>query len=82
MFGGQVGVAGHITIGDKVMLEAQSGANGSIDSNQTHIGAPPQQPRSFFKQAAISRRLPEIYKQVNQLQKEIQEIKQKIESNE
>ena len=82
MMGGQVGVAGHITIGDKVMLGAQSGANGSIDSNQTLIGTPPQAPHSFFKQVAISRRLPEIYKQVNQLQKEIQEIKQKIESNE
>ena len=32
MFGGQVGIAGHITIGDKVFLGAQSGVPGSLKS--------------------------------------------------
>ena len=82
MFGGQVGVSGHITIGDKVMLGAQSGANGSIESGQSLIGTPPQPMRPFFKQVALQKRLPEIYNQLHQLQKEIEQLKQRYESNE
>ncbi len=82
MFGGQVGIAGHISIGNKVMLGAQSGVNSSIESNQSLIGTPPLPPRTFFRQIALSRRLPELNKQIDQLQKEIKEIKLKLESNE
>ena len=81
MFGGQVGVAGHITIGDRVMLGAQSGANGSIKSNQTLIGTPPQSPTSFWRQAAMTRRLSDMQNQLRALQKEINEIK-KNDNNE
>ena len=79
MFGGQVGIAGHITIGDKVILGAQSGAPGSIESNQTLIGTPPQPQMAFFRQVALERRLPEMMKQLAQLQKEINELKNKTE---
>lgn len=75
MFGGQVGVAGHITIGDKVMLGAQSGAPGSIKSNQTLIGTPPMPQTPYFKSQAIFRRLPDMYKQLNALQQEIEKLK-------
>lgn len=80
MFGGQVGLAGHITIGDRVQLGAQSGVPGSIKDGQTLIGTPPMEPRSYFKSQAIFRRLPEMYKQLNDLQKEIEELK-KISKN-
>lgn len=75
MFGGQVGVAGHIHIGNKVFLGAQSGVPGSLKDNQTLIGTPPMPQRSFFKSQAIFQRLPEIYKQLNKLQKEVEELK-------
>lgn len=75
MFGGQVGIAGHITIGDKVFLGAQSGVPGSLESNQQLIGTPPMEQRPYFKSQAIFRRLPEMYKQLNALQKEIEELK-------
>lgn len=75
MFGGQVGIAGHITIGDKVFLGAQSGVPGSLKSNQTLIGTPPMESRPYFKSQAIFRRLPELYKQINDLQKEVEELK-------
>ena len=75
MFGGQVGVAGHINIGNKVFLGAQSGVPGSLKDNQTLIGTPPMPQRSFFKSQAIFQRLPEIYKQLNELQKEVEELK-------
>lgn len=78
MFGGQVGLAGHITIGNKVFLGAQSGVPGSIKDGQQLIGTPPMDQRSYFKSQAIFRRLPDMYKQINDLQKTIDELKEKI----
>jgi UDP-3-O-[3-hydroxymyristoyl] glucosamine N-acyltransferase len=75
MFGGQVGIAGHIKIGNKVFLGAQSGVPGNIKDDQTLIGTPPMEPKPYFKSQAIFRRLPEIYKQLNELQKEVENLK-------
>ena len=80
MFGGQVGLAGHITIGDKVFLGAQSGVPGSLDSNQQLIGTPPMPQRAFFKSQAVFRRLPDMYKQLNELQKVVDELKSNKEN--
>ena len=77
MFGGQVGIAGHITIGDKVFLGAQSGVPGSIKGGQELIGTPPMEPRSYFKSQAIFRRLPDMYKELNELKKQVEELKNK-----
>ena len=75
MFGGQVGLAGHIHVGDKTFLGAQSGVPGNIKGNQTLIGTPPMEPKAYFKSQAIFRRLPEMYAQLNALQKEMEELK-------
>lgn len=75
MFGGQVGVSGHIKIGDRVLLGAQSGAPNSLDSNQALIGTPPIGKINYFKSQVLFKRLPEIYKQLNALQKEVEELK-------
>ena len=77
MFGGQVGIAGHINIGNRVMLGAQSGVPSSLKDNQTLIGTPPMPQTPFFKSQAIFRKLPDIYKQLTALQKEVDELKQK-----
>jgi UDP-3-O-[3-hydroxymyristoyl] glucosamine N-acyltransferase len=77
MFGGQVGLAGHIAIGDHVNLGAQSGVPSSIKSNQTLIGTPPMEPTPYFKSQAIFRRLPDMYKELSALRKEIEELKAK-----
>lgn len=75
MFGGQVGIAGHITIGNQVFLGAQSGVPGSLKDGQQLIGTPPMPQRNYFKSQAIFQRLPDMYKQLNALQKEIEELK-------
>lgn len=75
MFGGQVGVAGHITIGDKVMLGAQSGVPSSLKGNQQLIGTPPMEMRPYFRSHSIYRRLPDMYKELQKLQKEVAELK-------
>ncbi len=75
MFGGQVGVSGHITIGNKVMLGAQSGVPSSIKDNQQLIGTPPMEMKPYFRSQAIFRRLPDMYKELNELRKEIEALK-------
>lgn len=75
MFGGQVGLAGHITVGDKTILGAQSGVPGNIKGDQTLIGTPPMEPKAYFKSQAIFRKLPDMYKQINELQKQLDELK-------
>lgn len=77
MFGGQVGLAGHITIGDKTFLGAQSGVPGNIKGNETLIGTPPMEPKAYFKSQAIFRKLPDLYKQINEMQKQLDELKNK-----
>ena len=76
MFGGQVGIAGHSSIGDKVFLGAQSGVPGSLKDNQTLIGTPPMEPKQYFKSQAIFRKLPDLYRQINALQKEVEQLKE------
>lgn len=75
MFGGQVGLAGHITVGDKTFLGAQSGVPGNLKGGESLIGTPPMPPRNYFKSQAIFRRLPEIYKDINDLKKEVERLK-------
>ena len=77
MFGGQVGLAGHITVGDHVNLGGQSGIHGSLKSNQTLIGSPAIEPTNFFKSSAIFRKLPDLYKEIYTLRKELDELKKK-----
>ena len=71
----QVGVSGHITIGDRVMLGAQSGAPSSLKSNQMLIGTPPMGKMAFFRSHALMSKLPDLYRQLNELQKEVAELK-------
>ena len=78
MFGGQVGLAGHITIGDKTFLGAQSGVPGNLKGGEELIGTPPMNPRQYFKSQAIFRRLPDMYKDLNDAKKKIEELKEKI----
>lgn len=78
MFGGQVGLAGHITIGDKTFLGAQSGVPGSLKGGEELIGTPPMNPRAYFKSQAIFRRLPDMYKDLNDAKKKIEELNEKI----
>jgi UDP-3-O-[3-hydroxymyristoyl] glucosamine N-acyltransferase len=76
MFGGQVGTAGHITIGDHTNFGAQSGIPGNVKGNTTLIGSPTIDPKNFAKSSILFRKLPDIYKQLIDLQKEIKELKE------
>lgn len=77
MFGGQVGMAGHIHIADQTHVGAQAGITNSVKQpGQTIIGSPAWDAKGFMKSAAVFRRLPDMYQKINELQKEIEALKQ------
>ena len=80
MFGGQVGVAGHATIADRTQAGAQSGIPNSVKKPGTTImGYPAIDYRNFWKSSAVFKTLPELDKQIYQMQKELDELKKRLE---
>lgn len=75
MFGGQVGLGGHITIGNNVNIGAQSGIISNIKDDAKIMGAPAIPVKDFFKSSIIFPKLPDMYRQIAQLEKEIQQLK-------
>lgn len=76
MVGGQAGFAGHIHIADKTMVGAQCGVIGNTKGNgENLLGTPAMNPKDFFKAKAVYRHLPDMYKEINALRKEIEELK-------
>ncbi|HUI32988.1 MAG: UDP-3-O-(3-hydroxymyristoyl)glucosamine N-acyltransferase [Dysgonamonadaceae bacterium] len=77
VFGGQVGLAGHLKIGDNVKLGAQSGIMSNIKDGAEIIGSPAIPIKNFYKSSVIFRKLPELDKQISQLEKELERLKNK-----
>ena len=70
MFAGQVGLAGHISIADGVKIGAQSGLNSSIKKpDSTLLGSPVMDYQDCIKSYVIVRRLPDLKKKVDELEK-------------
>jgi len=78
MIGGQVGLAGHIKIGDRVGMAAQSGIAGNIPSNTNVMGAPAFDAKKYFKSSVVFKKLPEMYTTLNNLEREINELKKQL----
>ena len=76
MVGGQAGFSGHIHVADKTFIGAQSGVISNTKGNgEQLIGSPAIDPKLFFKAAAVTKRLPDMYKELAALRKEIEELK-------
>jgi len=70
MIGGQVGIVGHLTIADKVMIAAQSGIGKSITEEGAIVeGSPAFNIRDYQRSYVHFRRLDELVKRVNQLER-------------
>ena len=79
MIGGQSGISGHITVGNKVNIAAKTGVISSINDGDTIMGYPSIGYRNFLRSSLIFRELPEMNKTIQKLQKEIEELKAKLE---
>lgn len=76
MVGGQAGFSGHIKIADRTFVGAQAGVISNTKGNgEQLIGAPAIDPKVFFKAQAIMKKLPDMYRELGVLRKEIEELK-------
>ncbi len=71
---GQVGVGDHLDIGHRVTIGAQSGVMHQIGDNQRMLGSPAVDVRKQMQIYATQLKLPELRKQINQLQKAVDEL--------
>lgn len=76
VFGGQIGLAGHIKIGDNVKVGAQSGILSSTKDGAEIIGSPAIPIREWYKSSVIFGKLPEMYRELSQLKKDISKLKE------
>jgi len=80
IMGGQVGVAGHITIAKGSRIQAQSGINRSIIDEGKKWGGMIVQPyQGFLRSQLIVHQLPELKRQIDDLEKTIAELRNKQE---
>jgi UDP-3-O-[3-hydroxymyristoyl] glucosamine N-acyltransferase len=81
MLGGQVGIAGHLHIADGTIFGAQTGVSGSVKkTNQTLQGYPAIPIMTFQRASVVYKNLPEIQKMIFAMQKQIQDLENKISS--
>jgi UDP-3-O-[3-hydroxymyristoyl] glucosamine N-acyltransferase len=81
VFGGQVGIGGHITIGKKSQIGAQSGIISNTKEGSEVMGSPAFPVKSFLKSSIITPKLPEMYRRLNAMEKELAELKKKLSGN-
>ncbi len=79
MVGGQAGFAGHIHVKDKTFIGAQCGVIGDTKGDgEQLIGSPAVNPKMFFKARALDAKLPDMYRQIAALQRELDALKEEI----
>lgn len=71
---GQVAVSDHITIGDEVMVGGQSGVISDIPDKQVMSGYPAIPHREWLRASATFSKLPEMRKEIKELEKKVAEL--------
>lgn len=68
---GQVGVANQAQIGDKAIATAQAGIHSNVKAGEIVSDSPAIPNKLYLKISAIRKRLPEIYKTIKELQRQL-----------
>lgn len=71
MIGGQVGIVGHLTIGDNVKIAAQSGIGSNLKEGQIVQGSPAFDVREYKKAYVYFRKLAQIANDLSELKKQV-----------
>lgn len=75
LIGGQVGIAGHLQIANGTQFSAQTGVNSSITEEGKTWGGSPYMPyKDYLRAHAILRKLPDLDKKIDVLDKAIKNI--------
>ena len=76
VFGGQVGVGGHLTIGDRAKAVGQSGITNSVEADQFVSGYPAIDNREWRRSSAVFPKLPEMRKQLRALEERLKALEE------
>ena len=71
MIGGQVGIVGHLTIGDNVRIQAQAGVGKNIKDNEILQGSPSFGYSDYSKSYVHFKNLPKLVNELEELKKQI-----------
>ena len=77
MIGGQVGIVGHISIGNNVRIQAQSGVGRNVKDDEIIQGSPAMGYSDFNKSYVYFKKFPELVAIINALEKDIKALKEK-----
>ena len=64
---GQVGIKSDVTISKGTVIYAQAGINKTTEGDRVYFGSPAQEARSFFKEMAYVKKIPEIIEKLKNL---------------
>ncbi len=79
MFGGQVGISGHIKIASNVIIGAQAGVGSNVNKEgEILLGSPAFNISDCRKSMAVYKKLPDMYKDISRLEKELEELKKNL----
>ena len=71
---GQVGLRDHVRIGKGAILGAKAGIMADIGAGEFVMGSPSLPQRDYLRVHAVSRKLPEMAKQLRRLEKQVEEL--------
>lgn len=78
MVGGQTGISGHIQVGNKVKVGGHSAISNSIKDGKAVMGYPAFEHTQFARSSVVFKKLPEMYREMDALKKEIELLKQQL----
>ena len=82
MMAGQVGLRDHVRIGKGAILGAKAGIMADIGPGEFVMGSPSLPQRDYMRVHAISRKLPDMARQVRRLEKMVEELSARLDAQE
>jgi len=71
---GQVATAGHVKVGDNIILAGRCGVTGDLEKPGVYSGVPPMPHKDWLKASVVFTKLPEMKKTLAALEKRIAEL--------
>lgn len=78
VMGGQVGVNDHVKIASNTVIAAQSGVMGDIQEPGVYFGSPARPHQKQLRVMALTHRLPELLKQIKDMEARIEELERRL----
>ena len=72
---GQVGIADHVTVGNFVKVGSKSGIDKHVPDGEIRLGYPALPGMQYHRSSAVFKNLPELARRVNELEKQLKELK-------